>query len=113
MAHTAAETAVEQIFERGESASVSRLFDVLADERRRTVVAVLLEQTAPVTVDTLARHVAGRNSDVSPAEVPTADVDEVHVSLHHIHLPKMSQAGLLTFDADDGVVRDVTIQRDD
>jgi hypothetical protein len=113
MVHTAAETAVERILGRDESASVSRLFDVLADERRRTVVAVLLEQTAPITVETLARRVAARDADASPANVPTADVDEVHVSLHHVHLPKMAQAGLLTYDAGDGVVRDVALQKDD
>jgi hypothetical protein len=113
MEHTASEPAVARVLERDENASVSRLFEVLADERRRTLVAVLFDQTAPVDAVTLARHVAARTADVSPDAVPSEAVDEVHLTLHHVHLPKMAQAGLLTFDSEAGVVRNIALMSGD
>lgn len=68
--------------------SRDELFEILASERRRTVVSVLADREPPVGVDALARAVAERGGDP----------ESVRVSLYHIHLPKLDAVGLITFD---------------
>jgi len=40
--------------------------------------------------------------------VPESTVHDVHVSLHHRHLPKLDDAGLLDYDHDDRTVAPTT-----
>lgn len=75
----------------------SERHELLANERRRNVLAVLDCETTPVTLETIAGQVAGR--EVTPA---TSDVDDLRserVSLHHVHLPKMTALGVLEYDS--------------
>jgi predicted transcriptional regulator len=109
MNHIESEAVVERVLEREENDSVSRLFEILADERRRILVTILEEQTDPVESVALARLVAAREADVSTEAVPADVVDDVLLTLHHVHLPKMDRAGLLAFEPDDGVVSDVAV----
>lgn len=88
----------------------SRLFDALADGRRRVVVDSLTEADAPMDVRELARRVAARErsgAGDAPGSPPPDAVHRVHVSLHHAHLPKLDDAGLVEYDADRQVVVDV------
>lgn len=91
----------------------SRVFDALAKERRRVVLDSLAEAEPPVPVDDLARRVAARErrgdrageGEPGPGP-PEGAVRRAHVSLHHTHLPKLEEAGLLDYDPDDQVVRE-------
>lgn len=79
-----------------EALTDSERYDLLANERRRTVLAVLDRETTPVTLETMAGEVADCES---VADAPdTGAVRSVQVSLHHVHLPKMAQLGVLTYD---------------
>ena len=70
-------------------------YDVLADERRRAVLSVLADRDGPVGLSDLARAVADlTGDDASDA------VDRLRVSLHHQHLPKIADAGLIAYDLD-------------
>lgn len=89
----------------------SRVFDALANERRRVVLDSLAEAEPPVRVDDLARRVAARERRGDRAGEPgrgppEGAVRRVHVSLHHTHLPKLAEAGLLDYDPDHQVVRE-------
>nr|WP_254767991.1 hypothetical protein [Salinilacihabitans rarus] len=77
------------------------LFRALADERRRTTLAVLSEQRHPIRLDTLARDVAAREAGEPERVVSGAAVDRVRVSLVHSHLPLLREAGLVTADEAD------------
>ena len=77
-----------------------RAVTVHSDERRRATVAALDSRTGPVTREELAREVADADGDVSPSQAR-----EVAVQLHHIHLPKLDEAGVVEYDADAGTVR--------
>ncbi|PSP78036.1 hypothetical protein BRC81_08230 [Halobacteriales archaeon QS_1_68_20] len=68
-------------------------FDCLASSRRRHVLAVLRDR-GTVDRDELARAVADREAD--------STADAVAVSLYHVHLPKLADAGLV--DVDDETV---------
>lgn len=84
--------------------SVDDLFDVLSPARRRETLAVLTECHSAVDVESLARDVAARERDVAPDTLSESDVEEVHVTLHHVHLPKLDDAGLVDYHRDDGSV---------
>jgi hypothetical protein len=80
--------------------SADGLFDVFANERRRLSLTELAARGSDLHVETLARRVAARESDVAPDAVPQAAMEEVHVSLHHVHLPKLDDADLVEYDRD-------------
>jgi hypothetical protein len=80
-------------------------FEVLADDHRRTALAVLGERDGPVGLDALARAVAARVATESTDERPTA-TRRIAITLHHHHLPKLAAAGLVEYDA---TTRTVTI----
>lgn len=80
------------------------LIDVMRHRRRRQVVAYLQSaDTAVFDRDGIARAIAG------PERESTARADDtlsqITLVLHHQHLPKMEQAGLIDYDPDDGTVR--------
>lgn len=87
-----------------EEPSVDDLFDVLTDVRRRHVLTILAGRDASMAVDALARTVAGRVHDADPASLDESRIRDVHVALHHVHLPKLDEVGLVDYDRDDGAV---------
>ncbi|MDF9746681.1 DUF7344 domain-containing protein [Natrinema salsiterrestre] len=87
-----------------DAAELDAVFEALADERRRTVLGVLSDQYHPIATETLARDVAAREADATEREVSQERVDEVLTSLVHVHLPLLSDAALIGYDADAGRV---------
>lgn len=67
----------------------------LADPRRLAVVAHLESSTGPTDRTALARHLASKEADGSPS--PTLERD-VETKLHHHHLPRLDEAGLVEYD---------------
>lgn len=72
-----------------------------SNRRRRTVLSILESGNGPHERAELAREVADREAG---GEASTEAVEEVLVALHHVHLPKLEDAGLVDYDADEGVV---------
>lgn len=70
-----------------------RLLEV---DRRRHVLAVLPDDGDSLTLEELAAAVAVHESDVD-ADDPAA-VSRLATTLHHVHLPKMDDAGVLAYD---------------
>lgn len=67
---------------------------------RRATAAVLLGATGPTTRSDLAETLAD-----SEAETLSESPEEVAVTLHHFHLPKLAEVGLIEYDSDEGTVR--------
>lgn len=69
------------------------LFDVLSNARRRRLVALLGEadETDRLSLDALSSRLADREPDGGSA-------GEVAISLHHLHLPKLDEAGFVRYD---------------
>ncbi len=89
----------------GTEPSVDDLFAVLGDARRRTVLKVLAGNQTGTDVESLATRVAARESDAAEATPSESTVRDVHVTLHHVHLPKLDDAGLVDHDRGAGTVR--------
>lgn len=90
--------------ERAIEAETDRWDGVVADaphERRGTVLTLVETRNGPRERGDLAREVAASEADGEPS---AEAVDEVGVTLHHVHLPKLERAGLVEYDADDGRV---------
>ena len=73
----------------------------LTDERRRTALELLQSGSNSMTRDGLAREIAVREVDGEPS---TEVLREVRAELHHQHLPKLGQAGLVDYTTPDEVV---------
>ncbi len=83
---------------------LDELFAALADSRRRTILTVLANQYHPLSTETLARDVAAREDETAEREVSQERVDEVRLSLHHVHLPLLNDAGLIGYDSESETV---------
>lgn len=79
--------------------SLDALFRALADGRRRAILDVLSHQIGPIHVETLAREVAA-GEDVAESAIPGSEVEGTLVGLRHVHLPHLSEAGLIEYDAE-------------
>lgn len=66
----------------------------LSDETRRQVVRTLHEDAGVVSMQDLAERIAATSSE-GPA---TTDVESLRVRLHHVHLPKLDDNGLVDWD---------------
>lgn len=83
-----------------EAAEWDAVVETLADERRRSVLAVLADRDGP----------ASRSELVERIRVPEGagetgpDAATIRAALHHVDLPKLAAAGLVAYDADAGTV---------
>lgn len=103
--------------------TVDGVFDALAHRRRREVVRILLERGRSLEVGALARALVAagdrswnvasnrdRGSSVAQVnrngrEAPRAEaVRSVRCSLHHVHLSKLADCGLVEYDRVHGSV---------
>lgn len=78
------------------------MFTVLANEHRRLILSYLAETDNDVTtfedlVDHLLVHEAEAVDDLTD--------ESVAIALHHIHLPKLKEAGLIEYDTQSETVR--------
>ena len=78
--------------------AVDALFDALASRRRREILSVLADRRGPVSEADLVSHVVAREEAKPLRAVGDEEHQRVYVSLHHAHLPKLADAGLITRD---------------
>lgn len=74
---------------------------VLAHDRRRTIVTLVRSENGAVTREALAHELASLEAAGAPA---ASRVEDVTLQLHHRHLPKLADAGLLEYDRADGTI---------
>lgn len=84
--------------------SLDEVFELLASRRRRYALYYLRGRQESVHRDEMARHVAAREAGVSPDDVDDAAPSHVAASLHHVHLPRLRDAGLVEYDPRQGDV---------
>lgn len=84
--------------------SKGEIFDVLQNERRRYVLQYLRTNGGPVKLGELASDVAAREYGCSTDKVTSAQRKRVYTTLQQTHLPRMDEAGIVYYDAEDGVI---------
>lgn len=57
------------------------------------------------SVNELAEQIAAWENDVEPEELTQQQQKRVYVSLYQTHIPKLSEAGVIDYDEDEGMVR--------
>ncbi|SNZ03082.1 hypothetical protein SAMN06269185_0186 [Natronoarchaeum philippinense] len=82
------------------------LLGAVASDRRRAVLSVLADVTSPIDAGVIARGVAVREAADDTRSLSDR-IEDVHVSLHHVHLPKLADAGLLSYDSERGIIENV------
>ncbi|SFS00813.1 hypothetical protein SAMN05216559_2409 [Halomicrobium zhouii] len=85
-------------------ATLDEAFTALSHERRRAVFRCLQSADGPVGVADLARDVVARERDADGRAIPDEAVERCYVRLHHVHLPKLTDAGFLHYDQDQTTV---------
>lgn len=90
-----------------EDRSLDSLFVALADQRRRSVCRYIARTGEPVvTLDELAASVSPKEQPVPASPAAEAGADEnVRVSLHHVHLPKLDDAAIVEYARERKAVR--------
>lgn len=81
---------------------VTDTFSILAHPVRRYVLYYLAELEAPVTFDRLATRVAAWQTDSDPETVNSDTLDQIRTVLYHVHLPKLAEVGVITYDDNPG-----------
>lgn len=87
----------------GEGLSQDVVFDVLSSKRRRQVL-LLLKNEGPMRLTELAEMVAAMENDTSVDDLTKQQRKRVYVSLYQTHVPKLEDAGLVSYEQDSGVV---------
>jgi hypothetical protein len=84
--------------------SADAVYEILANRRRRYVISYLQRRDETVTLGTLAEEVAAWETETAPNLVGAKDRKLRYTALQQRHLPRMDDAGLVTFDARAGTV---------
>ncbi len=87
-----------------EEPSRDELYDVLANRRRRYVIHYLQYHEGAVDLGILAEQVAAWQYDVDTEQLTSTQRKNVYTALQQRHLPKMDEAGVVSFDRRTGNV---------
>lgn len=85
---------------RGVSPALDAALDLLSNRRRRYVLYHLRNRDGAVTLDELAERVASWEGDADESD----DESRVLADLYHSQLPRLADAGAITFDEEEGFV---------
>ncbi|WP_226481145.1 DUF7344 domain-containing protein [Natrinema amylolyticum] len=84
--------------------SLDDAFALLADQRRRLLLAVMRTYGEELTLPDAAEEVAVRETGHNVTNISAERVREVYLSLYHDHLPRLVDAGLLEYDQERDLV---------
>jgi len=92
--------------------SRERLYDVLANQRRRFALHYLKGRDRPTPIGELSEQVAAWENGCSVTEIDSAERKRVYTALQQSHLPVMDDAGVVAFDKDRGIVEPAPVLAD-
>lgn len=81
-------------------------FGPLADETRRRIIRLLRDRSDPVSLEELCTRLANGGSDAGPrsSTAGSEKMRSLQIRLHHIHLPKLEDSGLIEWDSEERTV---------
>ncbi|WP_247731179.1 DUF7344 domain-containing protein [Halovivax limisalsi] len=84
----------------GQVVDVDRLYDVLANQRRRFALYYLKRHPEGVTLGELTERVAAWEDGCTPEDVSSEQRKRVYTALQQSHLPSLEEASIVTYDED-------------
>jgi hypothetical protein len=79
--------------------SQDEVYHLLSNPRRRFIISYLRDD-GTVGLQELASTVAAWENDTSPEQLTDQQKKRVYVSLYQTHIPKLEDAGIITYDSD-------------
>ncbi|WP_339104161.1 hypothetical protein [Haloterrigena salinisoli] len=98
------ETPKEEIAIPVEDTSVDAILELLSHQRRRAVLDLLLTHDQLLTTTDIRNEIVEREQDTEITEIPSEQVMQVHISLHHVHIPKLAEEGVINYDSNRNLV---------
>jgi DNA-binding transcriptional ArsR family regulator len=84
--------------------SQDEVYHLLSNPRRRFIISYLRDERV-VDLQELASKVAAWENETSVDELTDQQQKRVYVSLYQTHIPKLEDAGIVTYDSDAGRVQ--------
>lgn len=78
--------------------TTDQAFDLLGDGTRRRALAALQATGGAMSLDELAEATVARDEGVTPEVISADRRERTAASLHHCHLPKLADAGVVEYD---------------
>ncbi|WP_199722333.1 helix-turn-helix transcriptional regulator [Haloarcula sp. Atlit-120R] len=82
----------------GSGGTLNELFEILSHEYRRRILLAVAQQNPQDEDDITSEAVAEEHGDDGDA------LEHVKTGLHHVHLPKLADAGFIDWDRDSGTI---------
>jgi|AntRauTorcE11898_2_1112593.scaffolds.fasta_scaffold68888_2 hypothetical protein len=80
--------------------TLETVLGVCRHKHRRIVLAALANQQQSISIDDLTDAIIKHNHHLLPTETDDETDKQIHVGLHHVHLPKLVDAGFIQYDAE-------------
>ncbi|WP_132060390.1 DUF7344 domain-containing protein [Halorussus amylolyticus] len=81
-----------------ESLTTDRVFDLLADAERRRALSALRSADGSVQLGDLAAETVARDECTDPSTVTADERERTAAALHHKHLPRLADSGVVCYD---------------
>lgn len=81
-----------------------QIIRLLADPRNRAILTILNDSARPVGTSELADRLVDRETSTFDLQSGEEEIEQALVSLHHNHLPKLAESGLVEYDSDANTV---------
>lgn len=82
------------------------IFEILSNNRRRQVIRYLGDTDEPIAIGTLAEQIAADETEKAVDELTSQERKRVYVGLYQVHLPKMDDMGVISFDTPRGMIEE-------
>ncbi|WP_276255532.1 DUF7344 domain-containing protein [Halomontanus rarus] len=98
------ETPKEEIAIPVEDTSVDGILELLSHHRCRAILDLLLTHDRPLTLTDLRNEVVEKEQGTEITEISSKQVRQVHISLYHVHIPKLEEKGVINYDSSRNLV---------
>jgi hypothetical protein len=84
--------------------TLNERFEILKNERRRSVLKQLSGRDDTIALSSLADQIAAIENETTIEDVTSSERKRVYVALYQFHLPKMDRMGVIDYNKDRGTV---------
>ena len=88
----------------GASTKFDTVLDVCEHPHRRVVLATLTETHQSVPMNNLANAIVEHDRSSPPTDGSGETLTRIRTDLHHVHLPKLEEAGYVEYDSEHQLV---------